>query len=429
MDKLFTLLEVQRQAQETLSRAALLHVMVNETRKIISYDQAVFWQPGLVSVSLEKASGNLALDNDSLYAQSFKADLRDIISSSPSRSVLPMPEKDGSHGIVMICRNGTEGLLGGLWLQRPAAFSEADQRILEELTVTYTSQLALWSARKRTGLLPKFQNLAPLRRFALAALIVAALFPVRLSITAPAEIVPKDSDIITAPFDGILDKVHIKPGDAVKAGDVLATMENQSLQGQMDIAAQELLTVQSALSRVQRESLSTPERKTGLTELQADIESKQISYDYARSLKERSDIKAQRDGIAVFSDTASLQGKPVNTGDKIMLVANPNDYELLVRVPVDAMVPLDTGRAITFFLNVSPLSGEQAIVRSIGYQASPDPDGLMTYKIMANIDTNARSDDLRIGWKGTARIQGAWTVLSYAILRRPIAAIRSTLGV
>ena len=34
----------------------------------------------------------------------------------------------------------------------------------------------------------------------------------------------------------------------------------------------------------------------------------------------------------------------------------------------------------------------------------------------------------RVGLKGTARISGRWTPLSYWLLRRPLAAIRTTLG-
>ena len=43
MDKLFTLLELQHRAQEAQSRDALIHIIINETLKIIPYTQAVFF--------------------------------------------------------------------------------------------------------------------------------------------------------------------------------------------------------------------------------------------------------------------------------------------------------------------------------------------------------------------------------------------------
>ncbi len=164
-----------------------------------------------------------------------------------------------------------------------------------------------------------------------------------------------------------------------------------------------------------------------LTELQEEIESKKINYDYAKELKGRSEIHAARAGVAVFSEANALRGKPVHTGEKIMTIANPSDYELLVRVPVDAMIPVQRDAKVRFFLNISPLSGYNADIRSIGYQASADSDGLLTYKIMANLPDEKK--DLRIGWKGTAKIKGEWTTLSYAILRRPVISLRNLLGI
>ena len=161
--------------------------------------------------------------------------------------------------------------------------------------------------------------------------------------------------------------------------------------------------------------------------LREEIESKRIAYDYAASLKERSEIRASRDGVAVFSDPYSLRGKPAHTGDKVMMVADPADYEVIVRVPAEAMVPISKDSDASFYLSVSPLSGHDINIESIGYQASPDADGLLTYKITATLGDHAK--DLRIGWKGTAKIEGGWTVLSYAILRRPILSLRNLTGI
>jgi hypothetical protein len=99
--------------------------------------------------------------------------------------------------------------------------------------------------------------------------------------------------------------------------------------------------------------------------------------------------------------------------------------DVLIRVPVDSLVKIDQNAPVKFFLNVSPLVGLRADIRSIGYQASPDPDGLLTYKIRA---TPATKKALRIGWKGTAKIKGDWTLLSYALLRRPVMALRRLTG-
>lgn len=431
MDKLFTLLELQRQAMEAQTRAGLLHVIVNDTRRLIPYDQALFISMGGLLAQIEKISGNASVDQDGIYATAVKSAVSQLARSSAAggqASLVPLdPAEHQKNGAVLLFGTAEEGHLGALWIEHTKAYGEAETRILEEICVTYSRALALWKLRERKiwGLSARLPRSAGWITGGL--LLALAFFPVRLTVTAPAEIVPKDAAVVTIPFDGMVEDVLIDPGDEVKKEDVLLRMEQQSLKAQMDLAEQEMRVVQSSLSRAQRESLAAPDRKANLIALQQEIESKKIEYNHAKILTERADIRAARDGVAVFSDAASLRGKPVQAGEKVMMVANPQSYQLLIRVPVDSMIGLDPKAPVTFFLHTSPLSAQRASIESIGYQAGMDPDGLLTYKIVAVMDKN--DDNIRIGWKATAKIRGEWTTLSYAILRRPMIALRNLLGV
>ena len=106
---------------------------------------------------------------------------------------------------------------------------------------------------------------------------------------------------------------------------------------------------------------------------------------------------------------------------------DPAHYELLVRIPVDALIPFNKDTPIHFYPNARPLISVTGTIHVFGFQATPDPDGLLSYKLRAKIDEKDK-DDLRIGWKGTAKIYGGWTILSYAILRRPLASLRQMVG-
>ncbi len=427
MEKLFTLLELQHRAQQAQSRDALIHIIVNETLKIIPYTQAVFFKPDALSIKLERVSGNATLDQQSLYASTIKKSISALIKDGSASVSLLKPATNNMNGVVLFFKTAEEGILGGLWLETQNAYTEAEQRILEELSGIYGQCLALWHLRKNSSFLPSFSSQGKWRKYVICATIIAAFFPVRLTISAPAEIIAKKAEIVTSPFDGLIEKIEVEPGDAVKEGDLLATMENQSLQAQIDVAQQEILMAQSALSRMQRESLSSPDKKMNLVQLQEEIESKKISRDYAQSMKERSEIRAAASGIAVFSGSHPLKGKPVRTGEKIMTIADPANYELLIRAPVETMMEIPDRARASFFLNISPFQSNDATIRSVGYQASADPDGLMTYKIIADLADDEK--DMRIGWKGTAHIKGEWTILSYAILRRPIITLRNLMGI
>jgi hypothetical protein len=180
-----------------------------------------------------------------------------------------------------------------------------------------------------------------------------------------------------------------------------------------------------ALSRAGMESLRSEDKKQELQQLRSDIDLKRVDYEFARQKFEKSKILAPVKGVAIFSDKSALTGRPMQTGEAIMVIADPNEVELLVRIPVHSFLPVEEGHPLSFYLNSSPLNNRGATITSIGYQASKDVDGLMTYKIRAKMDD---PDNTRIGWKGTAKIKTDWSILGYALLRRPLIAFRNLTG-
>lgn len=427
MDKLFTLLALQRQAQEATSRQAFIHVAINETRRLINYQQAVFWSIDTGQLELEKVSGNLILDVRGDYAQVIQEQIKILVKTETGTTarVKNLGARDDRYITVLFFMTSEDGLLGGLWIEGSEEFSAPEVQILEELSSTYAHALALLSLRSHRGLFRKIKKAGQYKKLLFLGLLAACLFPVRLSVTAPAEVIAKDSALVTVPFDGTMGKFEVSPGDKITENQILALMENSALVAEADMAQQAVTASEVSLSRLQREALVAPEKRADLTVMQAEIADKQIRQRYAQDMKARSEIKSPRAGIAIFSDPQQLEGKPVRTGDPIMQIADPADYEILIRIPVDAMIPLSVGDGVHFFLNVAPLGGHNGQIKSIGYEASPDPGGLLTYKVRANSE---HQEDLRIGWQGTARIKTDWTILSYAILRRPLAALRHLAG-
>jgi hypothetical protein len=75
-------------------------------------------------------------------------------------------------------------------------------------------------------------------------------------------------------------------------------------------------------------------------------------------------------------------------------------------------------------MNVAPLSYFTTHIQTIGYQASPDADGLLTYKLRGSLP-EADKHSFRIGWQGSATVYTDWSILGYALLRRPLIALRT----
>ena len=202
-------------------------------------------------------------------------------------------------------------------------------------------------------------------------------------------------------------------------------MDQTNLKAETDQAEQELQTAQVSLSRAGLESLSNAEKKADLQLLRAEIAQKRIALEYAQERLSKTNISAPTDGIAIFADANAFEKKPMHTGEKLMVIAQPEETEALITVPVDAMLPISKDSPASFYLNTQPLETHKADITSIGYQASVDPDGQLTYKIRANIDD---TEAMRIGHKGTAKIKSHWSILGYAVLRRPLIAMRNIIG-
>lgn len=424
MEKLLTLLTLERQAQEATSLLAYAHVVVNETQKLVPYKQAIFWHKLYGRIQLEKISGNAVLDTKSSYAQTIETKLKRFL-KEPSASSVTVHADNENPVIVVRLQTRQEGLLGGLWIECDTIPDAAKTQILQELSGPYSVALALQAMRGHHWIWRRLRNITKHRKWIIVATIVLILFPVRMTITAPAEIIAEDAYRVTIPFDGVIEKVVVEPGDKVTKGQILARMENTNFSADANLAKQALETSKSSLARLRREALMSPDKKNQLGTIESEMAEKKIQYDYARTIEEKGDIMAPAEGVVIFADAHRLQGKPVQTGEPIMMVADTSQYRLRISVPVDAMVPINLDSGVSFYLNVSPLSRQDAKIGSIGYEATQDPNGTMSYKVIADIPEGS---DLRIGWQGTAKIDGNWTFLSYAFLRRPVLAIRQLTG-
>jgi len=441
MDKLLTLLNLNKLATEAASEEEAAFQIVNKTHTLVPYDQAILLRYHDTTLKAAAVSGNAVIDPTGPHANLLQT-LLPQIAPPPSGEKAPQihdikpqhispQDKDKwsviarPHNIVLVLETAKEGRMGCVLLQRQKPFSDAERTLLGELAEGYSSALALHILRSKSSRFSFLSLNSKTKKIITAALVLAFFIPVKLTITAPAEIVAKDSKAITAPFQGLIEDILVSPGDAVQQGDTLLTMDREALRAEAASAAQALELARISLSRTRREALADPQKKAEINALEAEIKSRQIEFDYAQDLLNRSILTSPQDGVAVFSDANSLSGKPVGAGEKIMMIANPQTLELLVRVPADAMIPLKEKADISFYANAAPLSSYAGEALNAGYQASADPDGLMTYKLRASLQ---REDDLRIGWKGTAKVYGNWTILGYSLLRRPLIALRNMTG-
>jgi hypothetical protein len=212
----------------------------------------------------------------------------------------------------------------------------------------------------------------------------------------------------------------------VSEGDLLISLDKSIFQAQKDIAEKSLAISSAELLRTTTKAFTDDESKAELRVLRSKYEEKYVELNSINEKLERSEILSPRKGVSIFNDVNDWVGKPVVTGEKIMLIANPKLLEIKILVSSEDMIGFEKGAIVKLFLSSSPLDSIVASIESISYEPSQDANGAFGFIVKAKItdvDMN-----LRIGQKGSAKIYGDRTVLIYYLLRKPMIFARRFIG-
>lgn len=333
---------------------------------------------------------------------------------------LDMNELSAPHAYWLPLKNRSGETFGGLWLARDLPFNDAEQSLLTQLADSYAHAWLALQPRKPWRLRWPSKKLLAVA----AALCVLLLIPVRQSVLAPAEVVPLGGRLVTAPLDGVIAEFLVKPNQHVAAGDLLVRFDATSLKAQADVAERALDVAEAELKANSQRAFADAESSARLDLLAARVEQKRAERDYAQQLLARSEVRAERSGIAVFADAERLTGKPVQTGERLMQIADPAQAELRIELPVGDAISLEPGAEVALFLDSDPLNRHKARLERAAYEAQSTAAGQLAYRLdAAFVDAPPR-----IGLRGTAKLFGGRAPLAYYLLRRPLAAARQSLG-
>jgi hypothetical protein len=442
--ELAVLLQLGRRAREASSLEALGFIMVNETRQLFDFRQAALAQPrfhgmlfenGVMAVSglpqpdpqapyvqwLGRLFAQLAKQFETETPVSFgAADLPEIIAREWSAW---LPE----HALLLPLGKPGGRRLSYLLLARDTPWEEHELAMAAELAHAYGHALAGYAPvvplreRLRNAVMPRKQRV----RLLLALLVVCA-FPVRLTVLAPAEVVPTDPFLVRAPLDGVIDRFHVAPNQLVKQGDALFDLDTTTQRSRFGIARKAYEVAQEEYRQAAQLAVTDEKSKTDIAAKKGNLDEKALELNYSKDMLDRVRIKAARTGVAVFADVNDWQGKAVAIGERVLLLADPAKVELSVSLPVSEAIDLPKDAAITLYPNGSALTSYDAELTSAAYRAEPMPGGVLAYRLKAKFTGNDTPP--RIGLMGTAKVHGGRVPLIYYVLRRPLASARQRLG-
>jgi len=194
----------------------------------------------------------------------------------------------------------------------------------------------------------------------------------------------------------------------------------------MQLARDSLAVIKADYRQKAQQALYDQRHKAELALLKGKMAEKETEISYLNDLHARGIVKAEHDGIVLFNDRSEWEGRPVVTGEKIMVLANEREVEVEAWLAPSDLIPLQDNAQVTLYLSSEPLKPINAELQYIAHEAELRPDGNYAYRVRAKLTDNDNSP--RIGLKGTAKLEGEKVTLGYWIFRRPIASTRAWLG-
>lgn len=323
---------------------------------------------------------------------------------------------------------------GALLLARDLPFTDPELALLNEWTSGWSHAMQALRDGRRIGWFPgRPSHPNPTRRWWLQKrwwfvllLGIAASVPVPLTVLAPAELVPQHPEIVRAPLDAVIDRVHVQPNQAVRKGEVLLSFDERVLRGKISVATQALASAEAEYHQASQRAVADTQVKAQLATLAGRIEERRAELALAESQLARTRVVAQRDGLVLIDDPSSWSGKPVSVGERIMRIADPGDVEVETWVALHDLVDFPENSLLRVYLNADPLHPVIARVRYLSYEPLERPDGSYAYRMRATLEASQTAP--RVGAKGTARIEAREVSVAYWLLRKPWAAARAFVG-
>jgi hypothetical protein len=469
---LAALLQYEGDIRRQASVNELVYFIANETRRIVAYDQMfVLRQPALgkgynvVGASslavidrsaplihaIEKAVSDLNTPQEQGDKNSLQTSLR-AERGNPASALSGLPRSarnDDLHGmndpLNMIATEVSDdpsiadypfpawrwqpltdsaGLIyAGLLLTRTEPMREAEGVRLDRISETISHSWQALTGGRPVRRLPLLGSWS--KRALALALVVGAVFPVRITALAPVEVVPARPFVVSAPYPGVIARIDVAPNAMVAAGQPVLTFEDIKVRNDLQQALQKVQVARARIDRATSAAFGKAEEARDIATMKAEYDVALAEYNYARDLMGKAQVVAPVSGMALYSDRRDWEGRAVNTGDPIVQIADPKAVSYRIDLPAKEQMTLEDKGDVTIWLDAQPLTALEGTIEQASYLARPTAEGVLAFAVTAK----PRGAPPRIGSRGTAKLYGERVPFIYALFKRPIASLRQFLGV
>lgn len=441
-----SLAQLQRLTLElglSTDRQQLIFRMLNLSVRYGHYDRAVLWSLQTRQPTILGISGLGDVDRTGPIVERWKT-LVNAIDDSTRTHILSATTFETQRTLWAELAAHTHGLtvlwlpirvdgrvVAAVWLERWGStdFSDNDIARFESLALAYA--IAWRSVTGRPHWSKRFLHTLGRDRtlffVTVAVVALVLLFPTPLRVVAPCEVVPDRPTAITAPLAGVIDEIVVEPGQTVAPGQLLAVYDKRVATEELNVARQQVQIIESDLQRSRAEAFEKPAARAALTLLENRLLQERVRLDAAQQRINKLELRATVAGIAAFDDPNAWQGRPVQVGERLMLIVQPGDTRVRVWLPESDNIEFRRDKPIRIILDSDPQTSRNASLDFVSLESRITSTGLAAFRAEAHwLSKNAAS--LKPGLRGSAVLYGHRVPLAWWMLRKPIAALRRATG-
>ena len=203
--------------------------------------------------------------------------------------------------------------------------------------------------------------------------------------------------VAVAPEDGYVATAEVRPGDVVKKGQELATLDSKDL----ELERVKWTSQREQLAKEYREALAKFERAQ-VSILRARIEQSDAQIALLNEQLARTQIMAPFDGVIVSGDLTRTLGSPVERGQVLYKIAPLNDYRVVLEVDERDFSDVTVGQTGFLALAAAPNERLEITVDKIT-PVSTAEDGSNFFKVEASLADPP--EHLRPGMQGVGKVE------------------------
>lgn len=231
---------------------------------------------------------------------------------------------------------------------------------------------------------------------AVLLIVVLAVVPGRYQVGADAVLEGRIERVVAAPQKGYLQSVSARPGDVVKEGAALASLDDRDLKlEQLKWSAK-----QEQVAQEHRKALAERDR-TNIGVLSAQLAQAESQLALIEKQLGRVQLIAPFDGVVISGDFTQALGSPIERGQIMFKLAPLDDYRVILRVDEADIADVREGQRARLTLTATPDEALEILIERITPVASADARANY-FRVEAKLDKPPNY--LRPGMQGVAKI-------------------------